>query len=222
MKDGSMRLLRRLLLIAGFGLLSLSANGAPNAPVEGVEYQRLSQPQPTDTGKKVEVLEFFWYNCPHCHAFEPYLAEWAKKQGDRIVLRRIPVGFRESFAPQQKLYFALEAMNRLDLHKAVFDAIHQRRMKLNTEPEIMAFMESQNIDQKKFSETFHSFSVQSKVARVRQLQEAFRIDGVPTVAIDGQYLTSPSIIGQHMRGAPEESLNSATLTVMDALVAKKK
>jgi len=222
MKDGSMRLLRRLLLIAGFGLLSLSANGAPNAPVEGVEYQRLSQPQPTDTGKKVEVLEFFWYNCPHCHAFEPYLAEWAKKQGDRIVLKRIPVGFRESFAPQQKLYFALEAMNRLDLHKAVFDAIHQRRMKLNTEPEIMAFMESQNIDQKKFSETFHSFSVQSKVARVRQLQEAFRIDGVPTVAIDGQYLTSPSIIGQHMRGAPEESLNSATLTVMDALVAKKK
>ncbi|MFM7226430.1 MAG: thiol:disulfide interchange protein DsbA/DsbL [Betaproteobacteria bacterium] len=217
-----MRLLRRLLLIAGFGLLSLSANGAPNAPVEGVEYQRLSQPQPTDTGKKVEVLEFFWYNCPHCHAFEPYLAEWAKKQGDRIVLKRIPVGFRESFAPQQKLYFALEAMNRLDLHKAVFDAIHQRRMKLNTEPEIMAFMESQNIDQKKFSETFHSFSVQSKVARVRQLQEAFRIDGVPTVAIDGQYLTSPSIIGQHMRGAPEESLNSATLTVMDALVAKKK
>ncbi|MFM8465151.1 MAG: thiol:disulfide interchange protein DsbA/DsbL, partial [Burkholderiaceae bacterium] len=164
-----MRLLRRLLLIAGFGLLSLSANGAPNAPVEGVEYQRLSQPQPTDTGKKVEVLEFFWYNCPHCHAFEPYLAEWAKKQGDRIVLKRIPVGFRESFAPQQKLYFALEAMNRLDLHKAVFDAIHQRRMKLNTEPEIMAFMESQNIDQKKFSETFHSFSVQSKVARVRQL-----------------------------------------------------
>lgn len=217
-----MRLLRRLLLIAGFGLFSLSANGAPNAPVEGVEYQRLSQPQPTDTGKKVEVLEFFWYNCPHCHAFEPYLAEWAKKQGDRIVLKRIPVGFRESFAPQQKLYFALEAMNRLDLHKAVFDAIHQRRMKLNTEPEIMAFMESQNIDKKKFSETFHSFSVQSKVARVRQLQEAFRIDGVPTVAIDGQYLTSPSIIGQHMRGAPEESLNSATLTVMDALVAKKK
>jgi len=145
-----------------------------------------------------------------------------KKQGDRIVLKRIPVGFRESFAPQQKLYFALEAMNRLDLHKVVFDAIHQRRMKLNTEPEIMAFMESQNIDQKKFGETFRSFTVQSKVARVRQLQEAFRIDGVPTVAIDGQYLTSPSIVGQSMRGAPEEALNSATLTVMDALVAKKK
>lgn len=217
-----MRLLQSLLLIASLGLVSAGVTAAPNAPVEGVEYQRLPQPQPTDTGKKVEVLEFFWYNCPHCHAFEPHLAEWAKKQGDRIVLKRIPVGFRESFVPQQKLYFALEAMNRLDLHRLVFDAIHQRRMKLNTEPEIMAFMEKQTIDQKKFSETFNSFSVQSKVARVRQLQEAFRIDGVPTVAIDGQYVTSPSIVGQSMRGAPEEVLNSATLLVMDALVAKKR
>jgi len=207
-----MRLLHRLLLIASLGLVSVGANAAPNAPVEGVEYQRLSQPQPTDTGKKVEVLEFFWYNCPHCHAFEPHLAEWAKKQGDRIVLKRIPVGFRESFAPQQKLYFALEAMNRLDLHSVVFDAIHQRRMKLNTEPEIMAFIEKQSIDSKKFGETFNSFSVQSKVTRVRQLQEAFRI----------QYVTSPSIVGQSMRGAPEEVLNAATLLVMDALVAKKK
>jgi thiol:disulfide interchange protein DsbA len=217
-----MRLLHSLLLIASLGLASVGANAAPNAPAEGVEYQRLSQPQPTDTGKKVEVLEFFWYNCPHCHAFEPHLAEWAKKQGDRIVLKRIPVGFRESFVPQQKLYFALEAMNRLDLHSVVFDAIHQRRMKLNTEPEIMAFIEKQSIDSKKFGETFNSFSVQSKVSRVRQLQEAFRIDGVPTVAIDGQYVTSPSIVGQSMRGAPEEVLNSATLLVMDALVAKKK
>jgi thiol:disulfide interchange protein DsbA len=217
-----MRLLHSLLLIASLGLASVGANAAPNAPAEGVEYQRLSQPQPTDTGKKVEVLEFFWYNCPHCHAFEPHLAEWAKKQGDRIVLKRIPVGFRESFVPQQKLYFALEAMNRLDLHTVVFDAIHQRRMKLNTEPEIMAFIEKQSIDSKKFGETFNSFSVQSKVARVRQLQEAFRIDGVPTVAIDGQYVTSPSIVGQSMRGAPEEVLNGATLLVMDALVAKKR
>jgi thiol:disulfide interchange protein DsbA len=217
-----MRLLQSLLLAAGLSFASIGAIAAPNAPVEGVEYQRLAQPQPTDTGKKVEVLEFFWYNCPHCHAFEPHLAEWAKKQGDRIVLKRIPVGFRESFAPQQKLYFTLEAMNRLDLHRVVFDAIHQRRMKLNTEPEIMAFIEKQPIDQKKFAETFSSFSVQSRVARVRQLQEAFKIDGVPTVAIDGQYLTSPSIVGQSMRGAPEEVLNGATLSVMDALVAKKK
>jgi thiol:disulfide interchange protein DsbA len=216
-----MRLLQRLFLIASLGLVALSVAAAPNAPTEGVEYQRVPA-QPTDSGKKVEVMEFFWYNCPHCYAFEPHLADWAKKHADKIVLKRIPVGFRESFAPQQKLYFTLEAMNRLDLHRVVFDAIHRDRMKLNTEAEIMAFIGKQDIDQKKFAEVFNSFSVQSKVARVRQLQEVFRIDGVPTVAIDGQYLTSPSIVGQSMRGAPEDALNNATLQVMDALVAKKK
>lgn len=216
-----MRLLQRLIVIASFGFIASSAVAAPNAPVEGVEYQRLQQAQPTDTGKKVEVLEFFWYNCPHCHAFEPYLADWAKKQGERVVVKRVPVGFRESFVPQQKLYYTLEAMNRLDLHKAVFDAIHAKRQKLDREDQIMAFIDRQDIDKKKFVDTFNSFTVQSKVNRVRQLQEAFRIDGVPTVAIDGQYVTSPSIVGQSMRGAPEDVLNSATLQVMDALVAKK-
>ncbi len=216
-----MRLLQRLFVIASFGFIASSAVAAPNAPVEGVEYQRLQQAQPTDTGKKVEVLEFFWYNCPHCHEFEPHLAEWAKKQGDRIVLKRVPVGFRDSFVPQQKLYYALEAMNRLDLHKNVFDAIHVKRQKLDREEQIMAFIEQQGVDVKKFADTFNSFTVQSKVNRVRQLQDVYRINGVPTVAIDGQYLTSPSIVGEKLRGLSEDALNRATLQVMDALVAKK-
>jgi thiol:disulfide interchange protein DsbA len=216
-----MRLLQRLIIIASLGFIAVSATAAPNAPVEGVEYQRLQQAQPTDTGKKVEVLEFFWYNCPHCHVFEPFLAEWTKRQGDRVVVKRVPVGFRESFVPQQKLYYTLEAMNRLDLHKAVFDTIHGKRQKLDREDQIMAFIDKQDIDKKKFVDTYNSFTVQSKVNRVRQLQETYRIEGVPTVAIDGQYVTSPSIIGQSMRGVSEDVLNNATLQVMDALVAKK-
>jgi thiol:disulfide interchange protein DsbA len=216
-----MRILQRLLCIASFGFVSLSAVAAPNAPVEGVEYIRLQQAQPTDAGKKVEVLEFFWYNCPHCFAFEPHLADWAKKHADKIVLKRVPVGFRESFVPQQKLYYTLEAMGRLDLHRVVFDAIHQQRMKLNREEEILAFIGKQDIDPKKFTETFNSFTVQSKVSRVRQLQDIYRIDGVPTIAIDGQYITSPALVGKTMRGSSEEAMNSATLQVMDALVTKK-
>ncbi len=216
-----MRILQRLLCIASFGFVALYAAAAPNAPVEGAEYVRLSQAQPTEAGKKVEVLEFFWYNCPHCYQFEPHLAEWIKKQGDRIVMKRVPVGFRESFVPQQKLYYTLEAMGRLDLHRVIFDAIHQQRMKLNREDEIMAFVAKLDVDQKKFAETFNSFTVQSKVARVRQLQDIYRIDGVPTIAIDGQYITSPAIVGKTMRGSSEEAMNSATLQVMDALVAKK-
>ncbi len=217
-----MRLLQRLFVIASFGFIASSAVAAPNAPVEGVEYQRLQQAQPTDTGKKVEVLEFFWYNCPHCYQFEPHFAEWIKKQGDHIVVKRVPVVFRESFVPQQKLYYTLEAMNRLDLHRVVFDAIHAGHQKLDREEQIMAFIEKQGVDMKKFTDTYNSFSVQSKVGRVPQLQATFRLEGVPTVVIDGQYITSPSIVGQAMRGASEAQMNAATLQVMDALVAKKK
>ena len=123
-----MRFLTRLITIVSFGFIAAaSAVATPTEPIEGAEYQRLQNAQPTDTGKKVEVLEFFWYNCPHCFAFEPSLTEWVKKRGDSIVFRRVPVGFRDSFVPQQKLYYTLEAMNRMDVHKQVFDAIHVAR-----------------------------------------------------------------------------------------------
>ncbi|MFN5445082.1 MAG: thiol:disulfide interchange protein DsbA/DsbL [bacterium] len=220
-----MRLIKQLshwLVAASFGLMAFSVVATPTDPAEGVEYQRLQTPQPTDTGKKIEVLEFFWYNCPHCFAFEPSLSEWAKKRGDSIVLRRVPVGFRESFIPQQKLYFTLEIMNRFDVHRAVFDAVHVAKQKLDKEEQIVEFIEKQGVDKKKFLETFNSFTVQSKVNRVRQLMEAYRIDGVPTVVIDGQYITSPSIVGTALRGQSEQALNAATLQVMDALLAKKK
>ena len=217
-----MRSLVRLLAVACFSLATLSAGAAPNAPMEGQEYQRLPTPAPTDTGKKIEVLEFFWYNCPHCFQFEPALAEWVKKNIDRIVIKRVPVGFRESFLPQQKLYYTLESMNRLDLHKLVFDTIHVSRQKLDTEEQIMAFIDKQDIDKKKFADTFRSFGVQSKVGRVRQMQENFRIESVPTVIIDGQYITAPSMVSASMPGANEASLNAAALQVMDALIAKKK
>ena len=220
-----MRLIKQLshwLVAASFGLMAFSVAATPIDPAEGVEYQRLQTPQPTDTGKKVEVLEFFWYNCPHCFAFEPSLSDWGKKRGTSIVLRRVPVGFRESFIPQQKLYFTLEIMNRFDVHRAVFDAVHVAKQKLDKEEQIVEFIEKQDVDKKKFLETFNSFTVQSKVNRVRQLMEAYRIDGVPTVVIDGQYITSPSIVGTALRGQSEQALNAATLQVMDALLAKKK
>jgi thiol:disulfide interchange protein DsbA len=108
------------------------------------------------------------------------------------------------------------------VHRAVFDAVHVGRQKLDKEEQIIEFIEKQGVDKKKFVDTFNSFSVQSKVNRVRQLMEAYRIDGVPTVVIDGQYITSPSIVGSTLRGQSEQALNAATLQVMDALLAKKK
>lgn len=217
-----MRLIQRLLALASFGFIALSAMAGPAEPVEGVEYHRLQNAQPTDTGKKIEVLEFFWYNCPHCFAFEPALSEWVKKRGDSIVFKRVPVGFRESFVPQQKLYYTLETMNRFDVHRAVFEAIHNGRQKLDKDEQILEFVEKQGVDRKKFLDVYNSFGVQSKVNRVRQLQEIYRIDGVPTLAIDGQFITSPSIVGNSMRGQSEQAMNAATLQVMDVLVSRKK
>lgn len=218
-----MRLIQRLLAVASFSLFALTAAASPTEPVEGVDYIKLKQAQATDSGKKIEVLEFFWYNCPHCFAFEPQLAEWVKKRGDTIVFKRVPVGFRESFVPQQKMYYALEAMGKLDpVHRAVFDAVHVAHIQLDKEDKIFDFVEKQGVDRKKFVDTFNSFGVQSKVSRVRQLQETYQIDSVPTIVIDGRFVTAPSMVGSGIRGQSEQALHAATLQVMDALIAKKK
>lgn len=218
-----MRLIHRLLAAASFSLIALTAAASPADPVEGVDYLKLKQAQATDSGKKVEVLEFFWYNCPHCFAFEPQLAEWVKKRGDTIVFKRVPVGFRESFVPQQKMVYALESMGKLEtIHRAVFEAVHVAHIPLDKEDKIIDFVEKQGVDRKKFIDTFNSFGVQSKVSRVRQLQETYQIDSVPTIVIDGRFVTAPSMVGAGMRGQPEQALHAATLQVMDALIAKKK
>lgn len=218
-----MRLLQRLFVAASFSLLAFGATVSFANPVQGVDYQALPQAQPTDSGNKVEVLEFFWYNCPHCAAFEPQLAEWAKKKGDTIVFKRVPVYFRESFVPQQKLYYALEALGKVDtVHRPIFDAIHSARMKLDKEDQIVDFVEKQGVDRKKFLDAFNSFGVQSKATRARQLQDAYRIESVPTIIIDGRFMTSPAMVGSRMRGQSEQAQHAATLQVMDALIAKKK
>ena len=218
-----MRLLQRLFAIACFGLIALSATAGPANPVEGVEYQRLSRAQPTDAGNKIEVLEFFWYGCPHCFAFEPQLAEWAKKRGDLITFKRIPVVFRESFGPQQKLYYALEAMGKVDaVHRAVFDAIHVGHVRLDKEDSIFDFVEKQGVDRKKFIEVFNSFSVQSKVGRVPQLQQAYNLESVPTIAVGGRFITSPAMVGASLRGQSEQAMHAATLQVIDTLILKAK
>lgn len=216
-----MRLIQQLLAALGFGLVAMAATASPASPVSGTDYRTLDKAQPTESGKKVEVTEFFWYACPHCHAFEPALEDWVKKQGDKIAFKRVPVAFRDSFVPQQKLYYTLEAMGKVDeLHKKVFDAIHVGRQSLDTDAAIADFVAKQGVDKKKFLDLYNSFGVQTKVRRASQQQEAYKIDGVPTVAIEGRYLTSPSIVGASIGSKPEAVLQSSALQVMDWLVAK--
>lgn len=213
----------RLLAAASLSFVAFTAGASPANPVNGVDYRTLDKAQPTDSGKKVEVIEFFWYACPHCNAFEPSLEAWVKKEGNNIVFKRVPVAFRDSFIPQQKLYYALEAMGKLEeLHPKIFHAIHVEHKSLDTDAAITDFVVKQGIDKNKFLELYNSFGVQAKVRRARQLQVDYNIDGVPTVAVNGRYMTSPSIVGASIGNQSEAALHAATVQVMSWLVNKSK
>ncbi len=179
--------------------LSVQAQGKP--PAEGKDYLLLSKPAPNEApAGQIEVVEFFWYSCPHCNEFEPQLEAWAAKAPKDVSLRRVPVSFRPDFEPQQRLYYVLEAMGKLAaLHKKVFYAIHVEKQTLNTADLVSAWAQKQGIDKAKFTELYNSFPVNMKTRKATQLQEAFMVDGVPALGVDGRYYTSGSLAGTMVR-----------------------
>ncbi|MDC8760619.1 thiol:disulfide interchange protein DsbA/DsbL [Janthinobacterium fluminis] len=219
-----MRLLKTILLAAALCGATAAALASPAEPKNGVEYRTLPEPQPAAPGKKVEVIEFFAYYCPHCNALEPELAAWVKKQGDNIVLKRIHVPRDESVAPQQRLFFTLEAMGLAEqYHSKVFHAMHVERNRLNRDEAVFDFIAKQGIDRAKFIDTYRSFGVAARVRRADSMLGTYRIDSWPTFAIDGRFVTSPSMANEGTKSAQNEAqLNAQALTVMDFLVAKAK
>lgn len=167
----------------------------------GKDYAVLERPVPTDAGPgKVELLEFFWYSCPHCNKFEPTFAQWVKDAPKDVAVRRVPIAFREDFAPQQRLFYTLEAMDLLgSLHGKVFHAVHEERLPLNTEATILAWVEKQGVDKAKFSDIFKSYAVTSKIKKAVQLQNDFRIEGVPSLGIAGRFYTDGGLAGSMER-----------------------
>lgn len=177
---------------------------AQGGPVEGTHYVRLGQPLAvTAPAGKVEVVEFFWYGCPHCNVFEPMLEAWAKKLPADVSFRRVPVAFRdEPFGTHQRIYYALEALNQVEaMHRKVFYAIHNDRQKLDKPADIAAFMTKNGLDGAKFVEVMNSFGVQTKARQAKQLAEAYKIDGVPALGVQGRFYTSGSLAG-----SPEQPL----------------
>jgi len=172
---------------------------AQDAPfVKGKDYAELSKPVSVDTpAGKVEVIEFFWYSCNHCNALEPEMEKWLKTTPDYLHLRRVPVAFNASFEPQQKLYYALEGMGKLDeLHARVFHAIHvERKYRLNKDSLIFDWIGAQGVDVEKFKEMYNSFTVSNQVRRATQLQDAYAIDGVPSMAVAGRYFINGGMAG---------------------------
>lgn len=160
-------------------------------PQAGEDYLSLDKPAPVDApAGKIEVIEFFWYSCPHCNAFEPTFDAWAKRVPKDVAVRRVPVAFRKDFEPQQRLFYVLEAMGLLDkLHAKVFYAIHVERQRLDRPDTIADWVAKQGVDKAKFVEQYNSFSVASKAGRATQLQNAYKVEGVPALGVAGRYYT---------------------------------
>ena len=186
--------------LAGIGLgAALARPALAQSPVEGTHYIKLSQPLPANMlppAGKIDVAEFFWYECPHCNAFEPMLEAWAKRLPADVSLRRVHVGFGPMHQLHQRLYYALEETGLVDqMHRKVFAAIHLQGKRLGTEAEIRRFLEDSGVDATKVMTAFKSFSVDTKVTRAKQLTDAYKIDGVPAMGVQGRYYTSGSLTG---------------------------
>ena len=180
------------LAAAGISAFPSLAQAQARAFQSGSDYLTLDKPAATEApAGMVEVVEFFWYNCPHCNAFEPMFDAWAKKVPKDVAVRRAPIAFRPDFEPQQRLYYVLEAMGKVEeLHRKVFNAIHVEKQQLATADQITAWAEKQGIPKAKFVEMYNSFSVSTKVRKATQLQDAYALDGVPALGINGRYFTS--------------------------------
>lgn len=158
---------------------------------------------------KIEVVEFFWYSCPHCNEFEPTLNAWVKRLPADVAMRKVPIAFQDSFVPQQRLYYALEAMGLVEkLHSKVFAAIHVERQKLDKEDAIATWVAAQGVDKAKFLQQFNSFSVVTKAKKATLLQNAYGVEGVPALGVAGRFYTD----GSHAKGLER------ALQVVDALV----
>lgn len=208
---------RRDFSVATASALAASAFLSPalaqaRKPDEGTDYMALDKRAPVEAAAgKIEVVEFFWYSCPHCNAFEPKLESWIKSAPKDVVVRRVPVAFRDSFVPEQRLFYSLEALGRIDdLHRKVFYAIHVEKLNLNKEEAITAWAEKQGIDKTKFAELYNSFGVSNKARRAAQLQDAYKVSGVPALGVAGRFYTDGQL-AQNMDRA---------LAVTDYLIAE--
>ncbi|HEV6968805.1 thiol:disulfide interchange protein DsbA/DsbL [Roseateles sp.] len=203
-----------LTLAAAAWLPSARAQGGP---VEGRQYARLTQPLPGEPGK-VEVVEFFFYLCPHCFAFDPLLEAWVHQLPADVSFRRVPLGGTKMHQLHQRMFYTLQAMNALtpQVHSGIFNAIHRDRVELADEASIVALMGRLGVDTAKFKSTFNSFAIAPKMAQGPKLAELAGVETVPALVIGGRYRTSPSSAGTP--GQSEQVHGQQAIAVADFLV----
>ncbi len=213
MKKGLTRVLFLLALLPG--LMPMLVPGVARADIdEGIEYQTINPPVPTTVNdNQIEVVEMFWYGCPHCYHFEPTLLKWLAHKPKHVVFMRVPAIFNNPlWEIHAKAFYTAEVLGVLDkTHEDFFDAIHQQGRRLATEPEIEDFFVKHGVSAADFKNAFNSFAVYSKVRRAMELTRRYGIDGVPSLIVDGKYRTSGSLAGGH----------EGMIKVLNFLIAKE-
>jgi thiol:disulfide interchange protein DsbA len=197
-------LLTALMLVA----MGYASAQAP-APRLKYEYELVPQPQPVATGDRIEVVEFFWYGCPHCHNLQPPLEAWLKRKPADVELRRVPAVFRDSWIPHARMFYTLEALGELGrLHQSVYRAIHVEKEGLLTGNASADWAVRQGIEPAKWLAAYNSPEVERKVQESRALTKSYAVPGTPSLVVDGRYLTSSSM-AESMPGV---------ITILDGLI----
>lgn len=168
--------------------------------VEGTHYVRIDPPQPTVTGDKIEVVEIFWYGCPHCYRMEPYVNRWLKKKPDNAEFVRLPGVLSPRWMVHARAYYTAEVLGVADkLHEPIFDAIHGERNPLNDQSSLMALFKQHGVAEEDYKRTFLSFAVETKLRRAAEMGMRYGIDSVPALIVNGKYRTSGSMAGSNAR-----------------------
>jgi thiol:disulfide interchange protein DsbA len=205
--------MKRFAIVVIGALAALAFHGASAADfIEGKQYTRLKNVQPTEKGKKIEVIEFFSFGCPHCNDLEPYLQGWMKTVPADVQFVRVPVTFQNQWIALAKVYYTLETMGEAQrLSPEVFKAIHVANVPLYDDKAFFDWAASKGLDRAKVAEIYGSFGVDSKLKRARVLAQEYNIQAVPTMIVDGKFTTSSSALaGGH----------AAVPAALDALIAK--
>jgi len=203
-------------IFLAFMLSVLLSNMAVAAIDEGIEYKRISPAQPTITKDKVEVVELFWYGCPHCFHFEPDLKAWLAKKPDNVVFYRVPAVFNPAWELHARAFYAATSLGLFDngkheFHEAFFDELHKHKKRLNNKKALQSFFARFGISAEDFNNTFDSFAVNTKVNRAVTLSKRYQVEGVPTLIINGKYRTDGPMAGGR----------KGMLKVLDFLIKKE-
>lgn len=181
-----------------------------------VDYRAI-KPQPLGSADGIEVIDFFWYGCPHCNNLQPALETWLKRKPADVDFKRVPAVFQDSWVPLTRAYYTIEAMGLVDkLHQEMFATLHKQRVQLRDANAIFDWAASKGIDRKKFADTYNSFGINGRTQRSIALTRGYDISGTPALAIDGKYLTAPSMTLKPDRTVDYERF----FQVVDGLIAE--